>query len=378
MILSEDSYHAFSAALLDWFAEKGRDLPWRHHYSAYHVWISEIMLQQTQMDRGVGYYLEWMRRFPDVRSVAEAPESDILKAWEGLGYYSRAKNLHKAAKQIMTLHNGEFPRDLAAIRALPGIGEYTAGAIASIAFEQNVPAVDANVERVFSRLLDIDTLIKNKRAKAYVRETVMACMPEGKARFFNQAVMELGALVCSKNPACDICPVRDFCEALRLGVTDKRPVLNVKPGRIYVKLATGVLVHKGRALIQKRPPVGIWADFWEFPGGTMEEGESPERTLLREFREETELSVKIERKIAEIPFSYTRYRATMHAFLLTLDGPEAGTELPTPVLHAATRYEWVPCAELDRYVFPSGHRKLLGILKKSGLLDAKNADAPGL
>lgn len=368
MILSEYSCHAFSAALLEWFAKEGRALPWRCHYSAYNIWISEIMLQQTQMDRGVGYYQNWMQCFPDIRSVAEASESEIIKAWEGLGYYSRARNLHKAAKQIMALHNGEFPRELSEIRALPGVGEYTAGAIASIAFEQNVPAVDANVERVFSRLLDIDTLIKNKRAKAYVRESVMNCMPKGKARFFNQALMELGALVCSKNPACNRCPVQEFCEAFRLGVTDKRPVLNVKPGRIYVKLATGVLVHKGCVLIQKRPPVGIWADFWEFPGGTIEEGELPEQTLVREFKEETELLVKIEKKIAEIPFSYTRYRATMHAFLLTFDCPQNGSpDFPEPVLHAATRYEWVPYAALDRYVFPSGHRKLLGILKKNGL-----------
>ncbi len=368
MILSEDSYHAFSEALLAWFAEKGRDLPWRRQYSAYHVWISEIMLQQTQMERGVRYYCNWMRRFPDVRAVAEAPESEIMKAWEGLGYYSRARNLHRAAKQIMTLHHGEFPRDIEAIRALPGVGEYTAGAIASIAFEQDIPAVDANVERVFSRLLDIDTLIKDKRAKAYVREAVMACMPKGKARFFNQAIMELGALICSKKPSCGVCPVRMFCEALRLGVTDKRPVLQVKPGRIYVKLATGVLLHKGCVLIQKRPPVGIWAGFWEFPGGSMEEGESPEETLLREFREETELLVRIKRKIAEIPFSYTRYRATMHAFLLALDIPaETDRGFPKPVLHAATRYEWVPWPELERYIFPSGHRKLLDILKTGGL-----------
>ncbi len=218
--LSAEQKKAFAQTLQDWFTAHMRPLPWRETYEPYGVWVSEIMLQQTQMERGVSYYANWMRRFPTIRSVAEAGEEAVLKAWEGLGYYSRARNLHAAAKKILAEHGGEFPRDVRDIRALPRVGEYTAGAIAPSAFTQPVPAIDANVMRVFSRICDIDVPLTHPGVKAFILEAVHSLMPSGTPRLFVQALMELGALVCAKKPDCPACPLADYCDARRLGTSE--------------------------------------------------------------------------------------------------------------------------------------------------------------
>lgn len=188
---------------LSWpgFAANQRPLPWRVNYTPYEVWISEVMLQQTQMERGVSYFKRWMARFPDVASLAAASEEEVLRLWEGLGYYSRARHVLAAARQIMEKHKGIFPSALEEIRALPGVGPYTAGAVASIAFGEKLPCVDANVERVVARLFDLDTPVKQEPAASAVRAWALRLVPEGKAREHNQAIMELGALVCGKKPA---------------------------------------------------------------------------------------------------------------------------------------------------------------------------------
>ncbi|KAF1076029.1 A/G-specific adenine glycosylase [Halodesulfovibrio sp. MK-HDV] len=358
-MISPDQYPAFSKNLLSWFSSNKRALPWREDYAPYRVWVSEIMLQQTQMERGVAYFHRWMQALPDVTAVAEAHEDTLLKLWEGLGYYSRVRNLHKAAKIIAAEHDGVFPEAHADIRALPGIGDYTAGAIASIAFNQDVICVDANVERVFSRIFDIDTPVKQKHNMAFIRETVAAMLPSGHAREFNQAIMELGALVCSKKPHCHRCPLQTYCEAYHLGIPQERPVPTAKKGIQHIDVATGFLMHKGKIYIQKRPNFGVWAGFWELPGGSVEEGEAPEEAVVREFMEETEFPVKIEDKIIVVKHGYTTYRVTMHCYFLTFTGEHT----PEPVLHAATAYQWVNMDELDTVTLPAGHRKLLDHLQ---------------
>ena len=351
---------ALVEALLDWFGRNARPLPWRREYSAYQVWVSEIMLQQTQMDRAVAYFERWMRRFPDVRSVAEADPDEALKLWEGLGYYSRVRSLHKAAQAIMLRHGGDVPLDHAALRALPGIGEYTAGAILSIAGNESVPAVDANVERVFARLFDIDAPVKSPIAADFIRHIAAALIPPGQARLFNQALMELGALVCGRNPRCGDCPLARFCQARRLNIVADRPVPGKKYGYTALEIISGVLMHEDRVFIQKRLDSGVWAGLWEFPGGRLEPGEEPGRGIVREFFEETEFSVAVRTYLGVVRHAYTRYRIAMHCFVCAFvpalakgDGP------PEPVLHAATDYRWVHPAELERYTLPAGHRKLL-------------------
>ena len=204
-LMPEEHTDAVQTALLDWFARHKRALPWRERYTPYEVWISEVMLQQTQMERGVAYFRRWMERFPDVAALAAAPEEDVLHAWEGLGYYNRARNLHKAARRIMA-QGGGFPDTPEGIRALPGIGPYTAAAIASIAFNIPVACVDANVERVISRLFDVDSPVRQEPAASAIRQWAQRLLPPGKAREHNQAMMELGALICGKKANCPQCP----------------------------------------------------------------------------------------------------------------------------------------------------------------------------
>ena len=354
--------HRFAETLLTWFAANARDLPWRRTYDPYGVWVSEIMLQQTQMDRAVNYFNAWMERFPSISAVAEAPEEAILKAWEGLGYYRRARNLHTAAKILVAENGGEIPTDLNALHALPGVGEYTAAAILSIAYNDPHAAVDANVLRIFSRICDIDVPVTHTGVKGFVSRAVASVMPPDKARQFTQTLMEFGALVCAKVPRCTECPVKSYCEAFRLGTVAKRPKQKVNLGYTWMNMATAVLCRQGKILIQKRPQYGVWAGLWETPGGCLEPSETPEQALLREVMEETELSVVIREKLAVIRHSYTTCRVTMHAYLCEL--PSENPEPPEPVLHAATEYIWATPDEISALAFPAGHRKLWDSLRQ--------------
>ncbi|MBU4524657.1 MAG: A/G-specific adenine glycosylase [Desulfomicrobium sp.] len=344
-----------AGVLLDWFSRHKRDLPWRRTYAPYHVWISEVMLQQTQMERGVEYFKRWIARFPDVESLAGAREDEILKLWEGLGYYSRARNLHKAAQEVVNRHGGTLPSSPEALRALPGIGPYTARAIASIAFGQDVCVVDANVERLISRLYDIGLPVKSRQARDEIERHGADLLPEGRARDFNQALMEFGSLVCSpRNPACAECPLADCCLARKNGVQEQRPVIVKAPSPIYISMATGVLVNDGRILTQKRRADDVWGNLWEFPGGVVENGETPDQAVVREYLEETGLIVNHPVPIATFKHSYTRYRVTLHAFSVTLlSSPE---EL---ALQAAQEHRWACWSEITKLAFPAGHRKLV-------------------
>jgi A/G-specific adenine glycosylase len=348
----------FTQQLLDWYDANRRDLPWRRAPEPYAVWVSEIMAQQTQMDRVVGYFERWMERFPDIDALARAHEEDVLKLWEGLGYYSRARNMLKAASVLAVDHDGVFPSDPATIRSLPGVGEYTAGAIASIAFGLPEPAVDANVLRVFARVLDLDEPVRSGETRALVAETVRSLMPDDRAGDFTQALMELGALVCSKNPRCGECPVSGQCAALSADTVSRRPVLPVPRKTTRINMATGVLVHEGRVLIQKRLPDDVWPGLWEFPGGGIELGETPEQTVAREYMEEVELAVEPVEDITTLTYAYTRYRVTMHCFLCRFaDGSGE------PVFNEAVTGGFVPPQDLSSYAFPSGHRRLIQFMK---------------
>lgn len=348
---------AFQSALLDWFAVHKRPLPWRTDYTPYAVWVSEIMLQQTQMERGVAYFNRWMEHFPDVAAVAAAPEEEVLRLWEGLGYYSRARHLHKAARQIMERHGGVFPSELEDIRALPGVGPYTAGAIASIAFSYDLSCVDANVERVIARVFDIDSPVKQEPAAARIRTLALELLPPGRARDHNQAMMELGALVCRKKPLCNQCPLASLCESRRLGIVHERPVPGRRAGITPLLVATGVLRHRGRIFLQKRLDKGVWARLWEFPGGRVEEGETPEQAVAREFMEETGFAVRVTEKLGVIRHGYTTYRITLHCFGLKLVD-DLPSQVEPPALTAASEYRWVEPAALEHLAMPAAHRKL--------------------
>ena len=346
--------------ILEWFQKNARDLPWRRTYDPYHIWISEIMLQQTQMERVVEYFSRWILRFPDIVSITRANEEEVLKLWEGLGYYTRARNIIRSAQILLADYNGELPAEHDLLLKLPGIGKYTAGAIMSIAFNKEYPLVDANIERVFARMFNLAEPVKNKNTHSFTWQKARELLPEGRAREFNQALMELGALVCvARNPRCKICPIKTYCQAFSLGLVSERPVLKVPPKTVFIEMATGILEHDGRILIQKRKPKGVWANLWEFPGGRLEAGETPEMALMREYLEETELAVGNLKKITSVQHSYTIYRVTLHCYFCSVID-----DRHEPVLHTAQEYRWVKPAELSAFAFPAGHRKLINHVYK--------------
>jgi len=349
---------AFARSLSAWFTANARALPWRDSYDPYHVWISEIMLQQTQMERGVAYFNRWIEALPSPEAVAAADEDTVFKLWEGLGYYNRARNLMRAARMMVERHHGQVPDDKAALLALPGVGPYTAAAVLSIAFERDEPLVDGNVARVLSRVFDMDSPLGESATQKALWALAGELLPHGGARVFNQGLMELGALTCSpRNPSCEACPLAGQCEALRLGIQAHRPVPGKKVDITPLSIATGVLVHKGRVFIQRRRDDDVWGGLWEFPGGCVEEGETPAKAVIREYAEETGFEVAPLGKLAVIRHGYTRFRVTLHCYLLA---PVNG--LGEPVLTEATAHKWATLDELDAHAFPAGHRKLIDSL----------------
>ncbi|MCZ6533272.1 MAG: A/G-specific adenine glycosylase [SAR324 cluster bacterium] len=273
---------ALRKALLKWFAEARRPLPWRERYDPYQVWISEIMLQQTQVETVLPYFARWMAAFPDVAAVAGAPQEVLLKAWEGLGYYSRARNLGRAARRIVTDHGGVLPASPEVLRSLPGIGPYTAGAIASIGFNVSTPAVDGNVSRVLGLLLALPDPVNTPRGRARVWEIAARLVPVRNARAFNEGLMELGALVCrARAPACDACPLANHCAAHARGTPEAFPR---KQPRARRRRLRGVLLLLGRGkqvLLRKRPGEGLWGGMWEIPWLERRRGEGCAAALTR-------------------------------------------------------------------------------------------------
>ena len=253
-------------ALLPWFAENARPLPWRRDREPYHVWLSEIMLQQTRAEAVKPYYERFLKALPDIHALAEADPERVRKLWEGLGYYSRARNLQTAARQIMERHGGVFPTDYAAIRALKGVGDYTAGAISSICFGLAEPAVDGNVLRVVARFTGDTRSIGEKATKDAFREALRAVYPPGRCGDFTQALMELGAVVCVPNgaPDCGGCPLRALCAA-RDGDWKRLPVKNAKKARRREALTVLLLRCEGRTALRRRPDSGLLARLWEMP-----------------------------------------------------------------------------------------------------------------
>ena len=264
-----DSYDIFKQlpdALLSWYYANKRDLPWRQDKDPYHIWVSEIMLQQTRVEAVKGYYARFLQALPTVEALANADDEALHKLWEGLGYYSRVRNLKKAAQAIMTEHDGVFPGEYEKVLALPGIGEYTAGAVCSIAFNQPKAAVDGNVLRVASRLLGDDTPIDNPAFKKRTKQLLEQVYPEA-AGDFTQALMELGATICGPNrkPDCENCPCRAFCQGYKTGTAESLPIKTPKAKRRQEDMTVFILNCDGRYALQKRPDFGLLAGLWQFP-----------------------------------------------------------------------------------------------------------------
>ena len=342
--------------LLRWFHCRARDLPWRRTRDPYAIWVSEIMLQQTQVDTVIDYYRRFLARFPDVEHLARARLDTVLKLWEGLGYYGRARNLHKAARQIVGL-SGQLPRDASQWRQLPGIGEYTANAIASIAWDQSVPVVDGNVIRVMSRLFCIAGDPKTPQTYRTVRTYAQMLVPEKGCGDYNQALMELGALVCRpKGPDCRHCPVKALCEAFDTDRTDVFPETVKRTPIPLQEIAVGIVFKSGRILIDRRPPKGLLGGLWEFPGGKINHGESPEQAAIREVWEELRIRITVQEPLVTVHHAYTHFKVRIHAFLCRhLEG--------RPLCRSSTAVRWIWPSQLDRYAFPAANKRIIQTLR---------------
>jgi A/G-specific adenine glycosylase len=345
------------APLMEWFAAHKRDMPWRGNPDPYAVWVSEIMLQQTQVATVMPYFRRFMRRFPTVRKLAEADQQEVLKAWEGLGYYTRARNLHRAAREVLREFGGRVPETSAALRSLPGIGPYTAAAIASIAFGESVPVVDGNVVRVVARLRGIQQDSTRPAVRAGMAAYLAAHLPADRAGDFNQALMELGALVCRpRDPACPACPLSPGCVARRKGWTARLPVRPTKKAVPHIEVAACVIRKGGKVLIAQRRPDQMLGGLWEFPGGKRHPGETIQDTGRREIMEELGLEIEVGREICRVNHAYSHFTMTLHALECR---PLKGR--PRPIDCAAVK--WVPEKRLRDYPFPGADRRVLATLE---------------
>ncbi len=333
----------FNRLLLVWYATNARELPWRGHVDAYGVWVSEIMLQQTRVETVIPYFERWIRSLPDVKKLAQASEQEVLFLWEGLGYYSRVRSIHKAAKMIVDQYGGIIPQKASELVRLPGIGRYTAAAISSIAFSENVAVLDGNVKRVYARVTLFPEEINNPPSEKLLWRLAEEILPSHSAGDYNQALMDLGATICTpKTPDCEHCPVKTLCQAYQTGLQEKYPVIREKSPIPHITVCAAIISRNTSVLIAKRPPKGLLGGLWEFPGGKIEPGESQQEALMREIREELAADIKPLDHFGEYRHAYTHFRVTLHAW-------KAELTRGNPIPLEASEIRWVEIAELTNY-----------------------------
>ncbi|MFA6134193.1 MAG: A/G-specific adenine glycosylase [Phycisphaerae bacterium] len=346
--------------ILAWWDKGHRDMPWRQSRDPYAIWVSEIMLQQTQVATVVPYYRRFLRAFPSVDALAAAPPEAVLKAWEGLGYYSRARNLHRAAQQIIERHGGKVPQGVAALRALAGVGRYTAGAIASIAFNRPEPVLDGNVKRVLCRLLAITGDPRKPAVERRLWAIAQSLVPAKRPGDFNQAVMDLGALVCTPMGArCSACPLQRRCLARKLGIVSKLPRKVRRKPLPHYDIAAAVIWRGRKLLIDKRPNAGLLGGLWEFPGGKMHKGEKAAAAAVRESAEELGIVVRPlqAEPLISVEHAYSHFRITLHAVVCRyVRGPARAI--------GCQEFKWVTLGDLDRYAFPAANHRIIAALRR--------------
>jgi A/G-specific adenine glycosylase len=350
--LHTDKITKFQKSLLHWYGKHQRALPWRQNPTPYCVWISEIMLQQTQVKTALPFYDRFLKQFPDIETLARASEQKVLNLWSGLGYYSRAINLHKAAKLIVREH-GAFPEDFDAILSLPGVGRYTAGAICSIAWNQAKPVVDGNVRRVLTRLNGL----RSRPAPSYFWDQMSAFLPEGKASSFNQAMMELGALICGPlHPCCPQCPIQEFCKAWKLGIQDSIPIAQTRRPVKNLRIATLVIEQEGRILLSTLPQLPFIPGKWGLPSRLIPNGKSAKEMASLFCRSILGQTIPLT-PFAQVRHSILHYRICAYAFSATPGFPVA-TQTGT------ADYLWPPYSQNKIRLLSSLFRKILNKYEK--------------
>ncbi len=336
--------------LMAWYRENARDLPWRRTRDPYSIWISEIMLQQTQVITVIPYYQRWLNNFPDVHSLADAKSDHVMSLWAGLGYYRRARMLHAAAQDVVKNFEGKIPNTVEGLTKLPGIGRYTAGAIASIAFDQAVPIVDGNVIRILTRIFAYPKDISKPKNLEEIWNLAEKLVSGKNPGTFNQAMMELGALIClPQNPDCPSCPVKTLCTAYKMKSQENFPVKSAKQQITALETAALILKKQSKILCIKQPADGRWGGMWMFPHW------ENQKSMLRELRvSHSDLSQRL-----TINHTFTRYKIKLkvYEYQQTPKGPLG--------FFKDKEFQWLKCAELDQYAFPAPHKKIVQHLKSS-------------
>jgi A/G-specific adenine glycosylase len=336
----------FGKLMLDWYLIHARPLPWRLDPRPYTIWVSEIMLQQTRVETVIPYYERWMKKFPNLQSLAEADEQDVLSAWEGLGYYARARNMLKTARIICGQYGGAFPKEAVTLKKLPGIGKYTAAAISSIAFGLDEAVLDGNVKRVLARVHGFKEAVNSVEGEKKLWRLAADCLPKGHASDYNQSVMDLGAIICiPSSPRCGECPAAKICVANIIGMQSQLPVVLERKPVPHINVSAAIISREGRVLIARRPANGLLGGLWEFPGGKVEEDESNEHALVREIREELGSEISPLHLFGTYKHAYTHFRVTLQAWKSELLNGE-------PVAKEASEIRWVQINELAD--FPMG------------------------
>jgi A/G-specific adenine glycosylase len=338
--------------LLSWYRDHGRNLPWRQTRDPYAIWVAEVMLQQTRVETVIPYFKRWMGTFPTIETLAAADREEVLAQWEGLGYYRRAHLIHQAAQLVVQEHDRRLPDDPAELERLPGIGRYTAAAIAAIAFNLDSIALDGNLRRVLSRLIDLDQEPRSAQGEAKLLEAGKSYLPTGRGAAFNQALMDLGSLICrSAEPSCSQCPVAEHCLAKQRGTQAQRPLKRTKRRIPHHQVTAAVLRRNGKVLIGRRPQGKLLGGLWEFPGGKRDNEESLETCIRREIKEELGVEIEALDRIGAYDHAYTHFRVTVVAFGCKLiRGRPRAIEHEEILWAEISRLDQYPMGKVDRLI----------------------------
>ena len=352
--------------LLDWFEQHQRRLPWREDSRPYYVWVSEVMLQQTQVDTVIPYFERFVRAFPDITTLAAADQQAVLKIWEGLGYYSRARNLHKTARMLVAQHGGELPKDAEALSRLPGFGPYTTAAVVSIAFGYPLPAVDGNVLRVFCRFWGIGTDIRQPQSRKELQARLAPFIAAATPSAFNQAMMEVGALVCRpRAPRCEACPLKGNCVAFHTGRTAELPIKGARKPLPHYQIVVGVVWKDGTFLLARRRQNQMLGGLWVFPGGKLKDDETPAETLRRKIQAQTGLCVRVVHPYCRVEHGYTHFRITLTAYRCEWRSGE-------PKALASDEVRWVGLQDVGAYPLPKANHKVLAAVRDYERMQGKS------
>lgn len=351
---------AVSRRLLPWFRSHRRAMPWRNRRTPYRVWISELMLQQTRVDQVIPYFNRFMKAFPSVRALAEAPLGDVLKQWEGLGYYARARRAHETARLLCRDHGGRFPRTYDGLLALPGVGPYTAAAVGSLCMGLDTPVLDGNVMRVLTRLYAYGEDTARADARRRMLGWAQDLLLPGRAGEVNEALMELGATVClPRKPACPACPLRRACRGHGEGDPTGYPVRAAKKRVPHRQVGAGVIVNRrGQVLVARRKEGSMLGGLWEFPGGGQEDGESMPECIARELHEELRIRVRVGPHLVTVRHAFSHFTMDLHTHWARIDSGR-------PRAVGCSAYAWAFPAELDTYAFPRADQKIKALVQRA-------------